>query len=243
MSRGGRPVVPPGPWLAVDTATSHAAVGLGDGTVVRAARIWATGRQHGETLLAAIDALLRGEGLGVHDVRAVVVGTGPGAFTGLRVGLATAKTLAHGLRVPIVGVPTPAALARAAMPVAGAIGVLVVQPAGPHDRYVTRVALAPGAEPTIATPRLVPAGEPLRLDGADTVVAVDLAAEPGTDLTAAMIERGRTAVEGLAGALLAAGGAAFAAGRADEAAELVPLYVSLPRGVPAGGIEWSPDLP
>ncbi len=246
MSRGGRPIVPGGPWLAVDTATSHAAIALGDATRPRAVRTWVTDRQHGETLLAAIDGLLRGEGLQAHDVQAVIVGTGPGAFTGLRVGLATAKTLAHELRVPIVGVATPAALATAASSDAAAVirrtTVLVVQPAGPHDRYLTQVALEAGLEPTISTARLFPAGEPLDPDDADTIVAIDLPADPETDITPAMVERGRAALAGLGAALLVVGGAAFAAGSIDDVAELVPLYVSLPRGVPAGGTAWSPDL-
>jgi len=241
MTRPGTGPVPPGPWLALDTATSHTVVALGDGRGARASRVWDAGRRHGETLLGAIEALLRHEAVAVADLQAIVVGTGPGAFTGLRVGLATAKTLAHGLHLPLVGVPTAAALARSL----GTGTMLVVQPAGPHDRYVSRVVRTGPRQPAVAESRLVPGGERLTSAGEDMVLVVDLPASASGDIDPAQVRRGRTALAGLPGGLLAEGAAALAAGRRDDPAVLVPLYVTLPRGVPdaAGGTAWSPDLP
>src|SRR5262245_63665484 len=95
-----------GTILAIDTATSRVVVARGrsDGTLVDQAS-WDAGYRHGEALLPAIERLLAPVG-GRVALSAVVVGTGPGAFTGLRVGIATAKGIAHGLGCPIVGVPT-----------------------------------------------------------------------------------------------------------------------------------------
>ena len=103
-----------GPLLAIDTATTRAVIALGspDGAVVEA-RDWVAGYRHGEELLVRIDGLLRDRAVALADLGGLIVGTGPGAFTGLRVGIATAKGLAHALRLPIVGVPTGAALLAA----------------------------------------------------------------------------------------------------------------------------------
>ncbi|HEY7941191.1 MAG TPA: tRNA (adenosine(37)-N6)-threonylcarbamoyltransferase complex dimerization subunit type 1 TsaB [Candidatus Limnocylindrales bacterium] len=232
---------PSGPRLALDTATSRAVVALGGIGGRPLAASWHAGRQHGETLLPAIEALLRDAGVARAELAAIVVGTGPGAFTGLRVGLATAKTMAHELGCPIVGIPTAAALAAAVAPQLG-WPIVVVQPAGPHDRYATTVRLGADAVPTVEAARLVVSGEPLPA-GEGSLVAVDLPAT-ATGITASVAELGREALAGLGPALLAIGGLVLASGRRDDAASLVPLYVTLPRGVPeaVGAQAWSPDL-
>lgn len=213
-----------GPVLALDTATMRAVVAVSSpdepGRVLRA-DAWTAGYRHGEELLARIAALLQAVGLPPADLGAVVAGTGPGAFTGLRVGLATAKGLAHAFSLPIVGVPTSAALLAAAAlgdpPSPGTVDVLLL-PAGPADRVLAR----PG-EPA----RIVPGGTEPELEPGERLVAVDLTGRATTDAVA----RGELAREGLAAALLALGAARLAAGTADDLARLVPEYVSLPRGV------------
>ncbi len=149
--------------------------------------------------------------------------------------------MAHELGCPIVGIPTAVALAAAVGGELAAGSVAVVQPAGPHDRYVTTVHLGP--VPTADTPRLVVSGEPLGVAEGSRIVAVDLAASTA-GVTPAMAGLGRQALAGLGLALLSVGGAALTAGRRDDVAALVPLYVSLPRGVPeaVGALAWSPDL-
>ena len=232
---------PSGPWLALDTATSRAVAALGGIGGRPLAASWHAGRQHGETLLPAIEVLLRDAGVARAGLTAIVVGTGPGAFTGLRVGLATAKTMAHELGCPIIGIPTAAALAAAVAPQLG-WPIVVVQPAGPHDRYATTVRLGADAIPAVEAARLVVSGEPLPA-GEGSLVAADLPAT-ATGITASMAELGREGLAGLGPALLAVGGLILASGRRDDAASLVPLYVTLPRGVPeaVGAQAWSPDL-
>lgn len=97
--------------LAFDTATPLVAVALHDGTDV----VWEARSErpmkHGESLAALIQTGLDATGAVRQDLTAVAVGTGPGPFTGLRVGLVTARTLALVLEIPVYGVCTLDALA------------------------------------------------------------------------------------------------------------------------------------
>jgi tRNA threonylcarbamoyl adenosine modification protein YeaZ len=72
------------------------------------------GKGHAEHLMAVIEEALRQAGRGYADLSAVAVSVGPGSFTGLRVGVATARGLALALRIPAIGVTTLEALAEAA---------------------------------------------------------------------------------------------------------------------------------
>jgi tRNA threonylcarbamoyladenosine biosynthesis protein TsaB len=64
------------------------------------------GRRHAEQLAPAIDSLRRELRIELGHLAAVAVGTGPGLFTGLRVGVTTAKVMAQALRIPVVGIPS-----------------------------------------------------------------------------------------------------------------------------------------
>ena len=235
-----------GPILGIDTATSRAVIAIGDGGgAVIAADAWPAGQRHSEELLPRIDSLLRGVAITPADLAAIVVGTGPGAFTGLRVGLATGKTLAHELNVPIVGISSADALLLASAATgtlatggrdigapSGARrvrGVLLL-PAGSSDRILVR----PGAPP-----ELLPGGRDPALEPDELVVAVDLGGRAAPDA----VRLGDAAVDGLAAALLRLGADRLAAGRVDDVATLVPEYVTLPRGISqaSGDIAWSRD--
>jgi tRNA threonylcarbamoyl adenosine modification protein YeaZ len=223
--------------LAIDTSTARVVVALGrlDGSLV-AERTWTAGYRHGETLLPAVAGLLDERGLGRTAVAGVVVGTGPGTFSGLRVGFATAKGLAHGLGCPIVAVPSGEALLAAAAaltPGMPAGRFVLVLPAGPSDRVIVR----PGAVPV-----LVPGGTEPGLAPDAVVVAVDLPDRADADA----LTRGEAARAGLAVALLRLGAARLGEGAGgeltgDDLAGLVPEYVTLPRGVHAapGEVSWS----
>jgi len=92
--------------LAFDTATPLVTVALHDGHDVICELVSERPLQHGEQLAPLIDRALRETGLVRQDLTALGVGVGPGPFTGLRVGLVTARTLAHVLELPVYGVCT-----------------------------------------------------------------------------------------------------------------------------------------
>lgn len=100
--------------LAFDTATPAVTVALHDGDTVLAERTVVDAMRHGELLAPGIAAVLRAAGADRTDLTDVAVGVGPGPFTGLRVGLVTARTLAEVLGVPVHGVCTLDVLAGAA---------------------------------------------------------------------------------------------------------------------------------
>lgn len=107
--------------LGLDTATWTASVG-----VVHDGRAISERTERAETSLALaiiplIDDALRAAGIGVTDLDAVAVSVGPGSFTGLRVGVSTAKGIAYAAGAQLVAVPTLTALARAAGPRAGVV--------------------------------------------------------------------------------------------------------------------------
>jgi len=224
--------------LALDTATRQAVVAVGDGEGrVLATETWVAGHLHGERLLVSVLATLQRAGLGIGDVGAIVAGTGPGSFTGMRVGLATAKGLAFGLGVPVVGVPTAVALAAASAHRSGT--VVLMQPAGPSGRYVTVLRLDADGVASIANgPSFVASDRDDAIPTGARAVAVDLPAAP-RDASAA----GGAALAGLAEALVRLGRERLASTGPDDLADLAPAYVTLPRGAatPVEGIRWSPD--
>ena len=225
--------------LAIDTATSRclvataSAAGRLDGVTT-----WPAGYRHGETLLPTIGRFLGEQNVRRSRLSGIIVGTGPGAFTGLRVGLATAKTLAATMALPIVGVSTGEALLAAAR--AGAESgaghaaperFVLLLPAGPSDR----IAVRPGEAPT-----LLPGGTDPELARDETLIALDL---PDRAPDAALV-RGERAWTGFAAALVGLGVERLVRGEVDDPAALVPEYVTLPRGVGAaeGEVTWSRDL-
>jgi tRNA threonylcarbamoyl adenosine modification protein YeaZ len=219
--------------LAIDTATTRVVIATGspDG-VADGVSTWVAGYRHGETLLPSIQRFLGEQNLRRSRLTGIVVGTGPGAFTGLRVGIATAKGLAHGLGIPLVGVPTAEALIAAAAAASGhdASRIALLQPAGPADRVLTRPGTAPAllrgdAEPDLGTDELL--------------VAVDLA-DRAPDAASTL---GEAARDGLGAALLRLGAPRLAAATPDTMAALAPEYVTPPRGATpsTGSVTWSRD--
>jgi tRNA threonylcarbamoyl adenosine modification protein YeaZ len=101
--------------LAFDTATPAVTVALHDGERVVASSTTVDAMRHGELLAPGITAVLDEAWVPRQDLTAIAVGVGPGPFTGLRVGLVTAQTLAATLRIPVYGVCTLDVLAAAAV--------------------------------------------------------------------------------------------------------------------------------
>lgn len=90
--------------LGIDTATPQVGCAIGGHEGVIASFSTSKGRRHAETLVPAIDFLCRQAHIELVEIGAIAVDVGPGLFTGLRVGVATAKAMASALRVPVVGV-------------------------------------------------------------------------------------------------------------------------------------------
>lgn len=111
--------------LALDTATSAVTVAVHDGTRVLARREVVDPRRHTEVLSALVAATLADAALEPSDLTDIAVGVGPGPFTGLRVGLVTARVMGHALGIDVHGVVSLDALAHAAA-AGGARGQLVV---------------------------------------------------------------------------------------------------------------------
>jgi tRNA threonylcarbamoyladenosine biosynthesis protein TsaB len=109
--------------LCIDTATEHGTVAVirDDGST--ASVRWRSAGRHGENLFGYIESVLAQAGASREELSLIGVVTGPGRFTSLRVGLGTAKGLALGLGLPIVGVGSLRVLARA---IEGDVGLVRV---------------------------------------------------------------------------------------------------------------------
>src|SRR5690606_20932616 len=96
--------------LAIDTARERLqlALILADGTADTEIRDIAKG--HAEIIFPAIDALLARHGLAYKDLQRIGVSTGPGSFTGLRIGLSAARGLGVALDIAVIGIPSLVAL-------------------------------------------------------------------------------------------------------------------------------------
>jgi len=94
-----------GPWLAIDTATdiASAAVNAPDRTVARSIR---GARRHAAQILPLVHDVLTLGNVSLEDLKGIVVGDGPGSFTGLRIGWAAAKGLAHERELPLLTIPS-----------------------------------------------------------------------------------------------------------------------------------------
>ena len=90
--------------LAIETATPASSVALGDGGSLAAMSVRVDRRGHVSFLVPAIDFCFDQAGWNRHDVDAVAVDVGPGPFTGIRAGIATAQAFAAGVGAPVIAV-------------------------------------------------------------------------------------------------------------------------------------------
>ena len=115
-------------YLAIDTSTNTAGLAIIANRCLIAEETWRCVRNHSVELLPHLVSLLTKARVDLPKITGVVIALGPGGFNGLRVGLGTAKGLAFGLDLPLVGVSTLAAAAYQCYPVESP--VCAVLPAG-----------------------------------------------------------------------------------------------------------------
>jgi tRNA threonylcarbamoyl adenosine modification protein YeaZ len=204
--------------LALDTATPTLVAGVarwspGEGTEVLAERALPSGNRHAELLTPAIQGVLADAGVTMADLDAVVAGLGPGPFTGLRVGVVTAATLADARGLPAVGVCSLDAIGTGAR--------TVVTDARRKEIYWATYAGDGAREdgPGVVRPQELRAPGPFVGDPA-------FADRLGAPVTAADVTT--------AGLLLAAGPQLA---DPSSAAPLVPLYLRRPDAVPPTAIK------
>ncbi len=133
--------------LAIDTSTSLIGAAVHDGSRVVGEVTHQDARRHAELLAPSVQRCLDDAGLAPRELTAVVVGVGPGPFTGLRVGVVTALVLAQVLDVPVHGICSLDALAAEAAALGSLSGaeLLVATDARRKEVYWARYAVAGGS--------------------------------------------------------------------------------------------------
>src|SRR5690606_1391864 len=117
----------------------------------------ARGRRHAETLMPAVDFLCRQADIEIGEIGVVAVDVGPGLFTGMRVGLATAKALALALRIPMIGISS---LDLLAFPHRRSDRVIVpVVDARKGEVFYAMYRQVPGGLQQVVTPQVGPVDE------------------------------------------------------------------------------------
>lgn len=112
-----------GRWLALDTTTETASVAVGAPPASDSAAMLSGARRHAAEIVELVDRCLRPLGVRVPDLAGIIVGDGPGSFTGLRVGWATARGLAQEHGLALRAVPSLLAAAAGATAVLGPVPV------------------------------------------------------------------------------------------------------------------------
>lgn len=129
-------------WLILETSGRVAHIGLARGADLVGRAELDTSRRHAREMVPTIDAMLKAEGLRPADLTGIMAGRGPGSYTGLRVGLATAKALAYATGCQLRAVDTFAAVAEQAP--TGARRVWVIADALQGQVYSQGFDRAPG---------------------------------------------------------------------------------------------------
>ena len=142
--------------LAIETATPACGVGVLTAAGLEVTRVVNEDRRHTEALAPAISALLADLGLAAREVNRVVVDRGPGLFTGLRVGVATAIAFAQGLGCDLVGVTSLELLAHGAYD-AGVRGRVIACVDARRGEVFVQPFLLEGDVAATGAPRVAPA--------------------------------------------------------------------------------------
>ncbi|SDS47453.1 tRNA (adenosine(37)-N6)-threonylcarbamoyltransferase complex dimerization subunit type 1 TsaB [Corynebacterium timonense] len=212
--------------LALDTATADLIVGVVDTDSGRAlAETVRRTRAHNEELIPAASRALESAGLGFPDLGAIVVGCGPGPFTGLRVGMATAQALGQALGIAVHGVVTHDAVAAE---LGGQGSALVVSDARRREVYWARY------------------HDGVRVDGPGVCAPADLPVPEDVDVVSVpehLAEEVRVPARRVTYAAPRAAALVAVADLAAEPGPLVPYYLRRPDAVPPAAAPKSPAIP
>lgn len=215
------------PILAIDTSSAQGGAALYDGQRL-SLRSWPADRSHTTTVLRELHHLLDAEGFGARGLAAIVVAIGPGAFTGLRVGIGVAKGFHLANDVPLIGVST---LEATALPFACCGGPIVATIAAGRGRLVwahyepSESGVAESRSPRNGT--AIELAEELRFAG-----AVIIAGELDDDQVAIIASVEHVSIPPRAlrsrqpSALAEIGWRRWRSGAVDDAAMLEPTYLS-----------------
>lgn len=215
-----------GPYnLAIETSSRHGSVTLGRGDTVVESVDLPEQRRHAVDLLPAIDDVCRRHGVTPAQIGEVYVSVGPGSFTGLRIGVTTAKVMGLTVGARLVAVPTLDAVARNAPADRTRVAVMLnakrgqcftgVYDRGDDGAWSTRI------EPSLLTP-----GELCeRVDGEVALIADKL---PEHDWPARVTLLDRVLATPRSAVVWALGRAAAANDAYVDAVQLTPMYVRLP---------------
>ena len=215
------------PILAIDTSSAQGGIAWYDGANL-SLRSWPAERSHTTTLLAEIHHLLDTGGIPPHDLAAVAVAIGPGAFTGLRAGIGVAKGLHLATSVPLIGVST---LEATALPFAACGQPIVATVAAGRGRLVWAHYRAVGNQPEETRPPRNGAVAEL-VDELANASRTIVAGELDADQLAAL-----NAIEGVIvppaavrirqpPSIAEIGWRRWQAGQFDDATQLEPIYLS-----------------
>ncbi|RME76885.1 MAG: tRNA (adenosine(37)-N6)-threonylcarbamoyltransferase complex dimerization subunit type 1 TsaB [Planctomycetota bacterium] len=224
--------------LAIETSSRRGGVALAraadacGGVELLACETIEEGMRHGEALMPAIERCLEQAGLGYGALDLVVAGTGPGSYTGVRVGLATARALAFAHGLEVLAVPSFDAIAAVCAPPAGGGEIVVLrnayQGAIYRGRYAAERSAAGGARrrgaiELLRRERALEGIEPPALLVGDGLALLEPPALEG-------FERQPEHTDAPADALVRIGLARALAGERTPPAALLPLYLRPPLG-------------
>lgn len=212
--------------LAVDTSSASVTVAVADGAPGRGGRVLASGARvdaghHAELLSPLVQQVCREAGVLPAALTTVAVGVGPGPFTGLRIGIVTARALAVATGAASLGVCSLDVLAAGAGPVA--VEFLAVADARRREVYWARYAVVAGRPQRVAGPAV---DQPAAVPGAAYLPAVGHGAVLYPDVFTRMVD----------GAPVHPDAAVLAAAVMDGTVELLPtdpLYLRRPDARPA----------
>jgi tRNA threonylcarbamoyladenosine biosynthesis protein TsaB len=242
-----------GPVLGLETGGPQASLAVTSyGAVVATAA--PDRKAHGETIVGAIDALLRRAGVAIRELSAIAVGIGPGSFTGLRIALSYAKGVALATGCGVVGIPSLDALALCALTLELAPGAAIcpILDARKGEVYAALYRqVENGLEKLSGEFLAKPADLARRIEGevvylGDGVASYGDVLREGADGRAVFADSGPA--RSAAAMIAALGAARVACGSLDSVGSLQPLYVRPPeaevkatRPAGAAGLEglWS----